>query len=39
MASRPNFDIVKDSVNGPDFPFDVIAVSDTWPLIHYTIIY
>ena len=39
MASRPNFDKVKDSVNGLDFPFDVIAVSETWPLIHYTIIY
>ena len=36
MASRPNFDKGKDSVNGLDFPFDV---SETWPLIHYTIIY
>ena len=36
MHYRPNFDKVKDSVNGLDFPFDV---SETWPLIHYTIIY
>ena len=25
-----NFDKVKDSVKGLDFPFDVIAVSETW---------
>ena len=28
MAS--NFDKLKDSVKGLDFPFDVIAVSETW---------
>ena len=28
MAS--NFDILKDSVKGLDFPFDVIAISETW---------
>ena len=37
MAS--NFDKVKDSLKGLDFPFDVIAVSETWQtmtLIHHT---
>ena len=34
MAS--NFDKLKDSVKGLDFPFDVIAVSETWLKDNYT---